>query len=148
MDISNGSRTTVDNLGCRHRHVDRLRRSARAVRAPLKPSKPDALWPNGHWAQPSEAKVSCAARPRSVLTGRREATKPCELASVSSFRLVAWEYLNWMFWIKSCSKSFIKLSLHVGTVIIWGFLPKKEAAITEELGGQHSSSVADPNFPF
>jgi hypothetical protein len=37
--------------------------------------------------------------------------------------------------------------LHVGTVIVGGFPPEKEVTI-EELGGQNSSSVADPNFPF
>jgi hypothetical protein len=55
------------------------------------------------------------------------------------------------------------MSLHVGTVVVRGFLPEKEAttkelggqhfpprkeAVVEELGGQHSSSAADPNFPF
>jgi hypothetical protein len=39
------------------------------------------------------------------------------------------------------------MSLHVGTVVVGGFLSGKEAA-AEELGGQHSSSVTDPNSPF
>jgi hypothetical protein len=38
------------------------------------------------------------------------------------------------------------MPLHVGTVIVGGFLPKKEAA-AEELGGQPASSATDPNFP-
>jgi hypothetical protein len=39
------------------------------------------------------------------------------------------------------------MSSHVGTVVIGGFSPKKEAAAGEFVG-QHSSSAADPNFPF
>jgi hypothetical protein len=39
------------------------------------------------------------------------------------------------------------MSSHLGTVIVGGFLPRKEATV-EELGGQHSSSTVDPNFPF
>jgi hypothetical protein len=39
------------------------------------------------------------------------------------------------------------MSLQVGTFIIGGFLPEKEA-VAKELGEQHSSSVADPNFPY
>jgi hypothetical protein len=39
------------------------------------------------------------------------------------------------------------MSSHVGTIIIGGFPPEKEAAV-EEVGAQHSSSVADPNFRF
>jgi hypothetical protein len=40
-----------------------------------------------------------------------------------------------MFYIKSCSKSFVKLSSHVGTIVVGGFSPEKEAALTEVLGG-------------
>jgi hypothetical protein len=39
------------------------------------------------------------------------------------------------------------MSSHVGTVVVGGFLPEKVAA-AEDLGGQHLSSTADPNFPF
>jgi hypothetical protein len=39
------------------------------------------------------------------------------------------------------------MSSHVGTIVVGGFLPEKEA-VAEELGGQHSSSTADPNFLF
>jgi hypothetical protein len=39
------------------------------------------------------------------------------------------------------------MSTHVETIVIGGFPPEKEAA-GEELGGQHSSSATDPNFPF
>jgi hypothetical protein len=39
------------------------------------------------------------------------------------------------------------MSSHVGTIVVGGFPSEKEAAV-EEVGGQHSSSVADPNFPF
>jgi hypothetical protein len=40
------------------------------------------------------------------------------------------------------------MSSHAGTVVVGGFLPKKEAAVVEELGGQHKSSAADPNLTF
>jgi hypothetical protein len=39
------------------------------------------------------------------------------------------------------------MSSHVGTIVVGHFLPENEAAV-EELGGQHSSSTTDPNFPF
>jgi hypothetical protein len=39
------------------------------------------------------------------------------------------------------------MSSHVGTVTVGGF-PLEKEAVAEELGGQHSSSAADPNFPF
>jgi hypothetical protein len=39
------------------------------------------------------------------------------------------------------------MSSHVGVIVIGGFLPEKEAD-AEELEGQHSSSVVNPNFPF
>jgi hypothetical protein len=39
------------------------------------------------------------------------------------------------------------MSSRVGTVVVGGFPSEKEAA-TEKLEGQHSSSAADPNFPF
>jgi hypothetical protein len=39
------------------------------------------------------------------------------------------------------------MSSHVGTVVVGGYPPKKEAT-EEELGGQHSPRIADPNFPF
>jgi hypothetical protein len=38
------------------------------------------------------------------------------------------------------------MSSQVGTVIVGGFLPKKEA-VAEELEGQPASSTVDPNFP-
>jgi hypothetical protein len=40
------------------------------------------------------------------------------------------------------------MSSHAGTVVVGGFLPKKEAAIVEELGRQHKSSATDPNLMF
>jgi hypothetical protein len=40
------------------------------------------------------------------------------------------------------------LSSHVGTVVIGGLPSEKEAAVAEELGGQHSSNAVDPNIPF
>jgi hypothetical protein len=39
------------------------------------------------------------------------------------------------------------MSSHAGTFIVGGFPLKKEAT-AEELGGQHSSSTMDPDFPF
>jgi hypothetical protein len=39
------------------------------------------------------------------------------------------------------------MSSHVGSVVVGGFLPEKEAEI-EELGGKHSSSIVDPKFLF
>jgi hypothetical protein len=39
------------------------------------------------------------------------------------------------------------MSSHVGTVGVGGFPLKKEAT-AKKLGGQHSSSTADPNFLF
>jgi hypothetical protein len=39
------------------------------------------------------------------------------------------------------------MSSHVRIVIVGGFPPEKEAA-AKELGGQHSSSTADPNILF
>jgi hypothetical protein len=39
------------------------------------------------------------------------------------------------------------MTSHVGTVIVGGFSPEKEAAAVE-LGGQHSSIAIDPNFSF
>jgi hypothetical protein len=39
------------------------------------------------------------------------------------------------------------MSSHVGTGVLGGFPPEKEA-IAEELGGQPASSVVDPNSPF
>jgi hypothetical protein len=40
------------------------------------------------------------------------------------------------------------MSSHVGTIVVGGFPPKTEAIVGEGLGGQHSSTVVDPNFPF
>jgi hypothetical protein len=39
------------------------------------------------------------------------------------------------------------MSSHIGTIVVGGFLPRKEAA-AEELGGQHSPSATEPNVPF
>jgi hypothetical protein len=39
------------------------------------------------------------------------------------------------------------MSLYAGTLVVRGFPPEKEAA-ANELGGQHLSSIMDPNFPF
>jgi hypothetical protein len=39
------------------------------------------------------------------------------------------------------------MTSHVGTVVVGVFSPDKEAVV-EELGGQHSSSIVDPNFLF
>jgi hypothetical protein len=36
---------------------------------------------------------------------------------------------------------------HVGTVVVGGFSPEKEA-VAEKLGGQCSSNASDPNFSF
>jgi hypothetical protein len=39
------------------------------------------------------------------------------------------------------------MPLHIGTIVVGGFSPEKETVV-EELGGQHSSSTADPTFSF
>jgi hypothetical protein len=39
------------------------------------------------------------------------------------------------------------MSSHEGIIIVGGFSPEKEA-VAEELGGQPTSSVTDPNFSF
>jgi hypothetical protein len=40
------------------------------------------------------------------------------------------------------------MSSGVGTIVVGGFPLEKEAIVVEEIGGKHSSSATDPNFPF